>query len=279
MMKEKYLLNNGKEIPRIGFGTLMLPEDRVVDLVKNAIESGYRLIDTAVAYGNEQKIGTAIKEAGISREELFITTKVPPMIKSYDEVLRIIEQSLVHLQTDYIDLLLIHGPNPNPFVESENKYYKENLECWKAMEDAVGKGYVRSTGVSNFAPDDIRNILEHGTVKPVVNQIRVHIGDVPAETIEYCKKNNILIEAYSPLGSGRLSGNEEIQEIAKQYGVSVQQLAIRFDLQLGTLPLPRSTSKKHMISNADVDFVIREEDMAKLLSIELERVRAADKPE
>ena len=279
MIKGKYVLNNGKVIPKIGFGTLMLPEDRVVALVKDAIESGYRLIDTAVAYGNEQKIGLAIKEAEISREELFITTKVPPMIKLYDDVLRVIEQSLVNLQTDYIDLLLIHGPNPNPFVQSDNKYYEENLECWKAMEDAVGKGYVRSIGVSNFTSDDIRNILEHGTIKPAVNQIRVHIGDVPEETIQYCKKKDILIEAYSPLGSGRLSENEEVQKIAKQYDVSVQQLAIRFDLQLDTLPLPRSTRKKHMVSNVDVDFVIREEDMTKLLSIELEHVRAAIKPE
>ena len=279
MIKEKYVLNNGMEIPKIGFGTLMLPEDRVTGLVKDAIDSGYRLIDTAVAYGNEQKIGTAIKETKIPREELFITTKVPPMVKAYGDVLRMVDQSLINFQTDYIDMLLIHGPNPNPFVQSENNYYEENLECWKAMEDAVGKGYVRSIGVSNFTSDDIRNILEHGTVKPAVNQIRVHIGDVPEETIQYCKKNDILIEAYSPLGSGRLSGNEKIQKIAKQYGVSVQQLAVRFDLQLGTLPLPRSTSKKHMISNADVDFVIREEEMAELLSIELEHVQAADKPE
>ena len=279
MIREKYVLNNGMEIPKIGFGTLMLPEDRVTGLVKDAIDSGYRLIDTAVAYGNEQKIGTAIKETKIPREELFITTKVPPMVKAYGDVLRMVDQSLINFQTDYIDMLLIHGPNPNPFVQSENNYYEENLECWKAMEETVEKGYVRSIGVSNFTSDDIRIILEHGTVKPVVNQIRVHVGDVPEETIRYCGENDILVEAYSPLGSGRLGENEEIQKVARQYDVSVQQLLIRFDIQLGTLPIPRSTSKKHMISNADVDFVIREEDMDRLQAIKLEHVEAAIKQE
>ena len=279
MLQEKYVLNNGMEIPKIGFGTLMLPEERVTELIKDAIDSGYRLIDTAVAYANEQRIGTAINEAKIHRDELFITTKVPPMVKAHDEVLRVIGQSLDSLRTDYIDMLLIHGPNPDPFTQSENNYYEENLECWKAMEEAVEKGYVKSIGVSNFAPDDIRNILENGTIKPVVNQIRVHVGDVPEETILYCRKNDILVEAYSPLGSGRLSENERIRETAGQYGVSVQQLLIRFDIQLGTLPIPRSTSKKHMISNADVDFVIREEDMAELQAMKLEHVEAAIKPE
>ena len=269
MIHETYKLNSGYEIPRIGFGTLMLPKESATQIIADAISAGYRHIDTAVAYQNEVNVGEAVRVSGVPREEIFITTKIPPMVKSYEGARETIRQSLDRLQIGYIDMVLIHGPKPVPFEDTPERYFEENLQVWKAMEEAVEEGLVRSIGVSNFDDVDVANIVENGKIVPAANQIRVHIGDVPRKTMDYCQANGILIEAYSPLGQGRISGSEAVKEMAGKYGVSVQQLGIRFDLQLGTLPLPRTTTKAHMINNAEVDFEISEEDMETLLAVTL----------
>lgn len=276
ILNETYKLNNGYEIPKIAFGTWQIDNTAVTNAVKTALSLGYRHIDTAAAYGNEAGIAKAIAESGIAREEIFITTKIPSEIKNYDDAKKSINDSLKNLNTSYIDLMLIHAPKPweELFGGSDKNYFEENLAVWKAMEEAVEAGQIRSIGVSNFEIADIQNILDHGKIKPVVNQIRVHIGHTPTDVISYCQSNDITIMAFSPNATGKLLGHPVVTEIAKKYHVSVPQLSIRYDYQLGLLPLPRSTNPAHIAENKDIDFTISEEDM-KLLS-QVEEIQSLD---
>ena len=269
MLNEVYTLNNGGRIPKLALGTWQISNEAVTASVEAALSVGYRHIDTAAAYENEEGVGAAIKKGSISRNDLYITTKIPAEVKSYEEAEQVISASLKKLGTNYIDLLLIHAPNPwaELFAGSEKTYYEENLAVWKAMEEAVKAGSVKSIGVSNFEITDIQNIINHAEIKPQVNQIRVHIGHVPQEVITWCRENDILVEAYSPNATGHLVGNKTIEEMAAKYNVSIPQLAIRFDLQLGTLPLPKTTHKEYMIQNSELDFEISKEDMDSLLQI------------
>ena len=271
MMNGYYILNNGMSIPRIGMGTLHIPRELTAQSVADAISVGYRLIDTAVAYQNETEVGEGLRQSGIPREELFVTTKILPHVKTYEGAAQMIRDSLARLGCGYIDLVLIHGPKPiPPTPETEAKdYFEENLTVWKALEDAIEEGIIRSAGVSNFTVQDIRNIVENCRIKPVANQIRVHIGDVPKEIMNYCQANDILVEAYSPLGTGRVLENEAVIAMAEKYGVSTGRLALRFDIQLGVLPLPRSKSIRHLKDNLELDFTISDEDMEILSSFEL----------
>lgn len=270
ILSEKLLLNNGISIPRIAFGTWQIPNDRVTDAAKAALSVGYRHIDTAVAYKNECGVGKALRESGLFREEVYITTKIPADVKSYEGAKAVISASLKNLETLYIDLMLIHAPKPweELFGGSEKTYYEENLAVWKAMEEAVAAGAIRSIGVSNFEADDLQNILDHAQIKPAVNQIRVHIGHTPTEVISYCRANNIVVMAFSPNATGKLLGHPVIEEIAAKYRVSVPQLAIRYDYQLGLIPLPRSTNPLHIEENKNIDFVIADADMKRLSQIE-----------
>lgn len=270
ILNETYMLNSGYEIPKIAFGTWQIDNTIVTDAVKNALSLGYRHIDTASAYGNESGIGKAIAESGLSREEVFITTKIPADIKNYDEAKNAITNSLKNLNTSYIDLMLIHAPKPweELFGGSDKTYFDENLAVWNAMEEAVASGQIRSIGVSNFEISDIQNIINHAKIKPAVNQIRVHIGHTPTDVISYCQTNNITIMAFSPNATGKLVGHPVITEIAEKYHVSVPQLSIRYDYQLGLLPLPRSTNPAHIAENKNIDFIISEDDMNRLSQIE-----------
>lgn len=270
ILNETYTLNSGYKIPKIAFGTWQIDNDSVTDAVKTALSLGYRHIDTASAYDNETGIGKAISESGLSREEIFITTKIPADIKNYDDAKRIISNSLKNLNTSYIDLMLIHAPKPweELFSGSDKNYFEENLSVWKAMEEAVEAGQIRSIGISNFEITDIQNILEHGNIKPSVNQIRVHIGHTPTDVIDYCQANNITIMAFSPNATGKLLGHPTVTKIAEKYHVSVPQLSIRYDYQLGLLPLPRSTNPAHIAENKEIDFIISEEDMSLLSQVE-----------
>ena len=270
ILNETYSLNNGIQIPKIAFGTWQISNADVTDAVKSALSLGYRHIDTASAYENESGVGLALKESGIERDKIFITTKIPAEVKTYEEAKRIIASSLEKLDADYIDLMLIHSPKPWPelFAGSDKTYYEENLAVWKAMEEAVDEGKIKSIGVSNFEINDIQNILDHCRIKPVVNQIRVHIGHTPTDVINFCKDNNIQIMAFSPNATGKLLGHPVVTEIANKYNVSVPQLSIRYDLQLGLLPLPRSTNPEHIKENANVDFTISEADMVSLSQVE-----------
>lgn len=265
IMNETYTLNNGVRIPKLALGTWLISNEDVVSAVKDAICLGYRHIDTAQAYQNEEGVGRGIRQSGIRREDLFVTTKVAAENKDYDSVTKSIEESLKKLGLDYIDLLIIHSPQPwKEFHSEENRYFKENREVWRAMSDALHQGKVRAIGVSNFLKDDLDNILSMGGEKPSVNQMLAHIGNTPFDLIDYCRKNDILVEAYSPIAHGEGLRMPVITRMAEKYHVSPAQLCIRYDLQLGLLPLPKTANKDHMKSNAEVDFTISKEDMETL---------------
>ncbi len=268
ILREFHTLHNGVAIPKVALGTWQVSNEEAVRSVKTALAQGYRHIDTAAAYQNEQGVGRALKESGIDRESVFVTTKIPAEVKSYGEAKSVIEASLSNLGTDYIDLMLIHAPKPWPelFMGSEKTYFEENLAVWKGMEEAYTAGKLRAIGVSNFEICDMENIRKHASVKPHANQIRVHIGHTPQENIAYCQRNGILVMAFSPNATGHLSGNETIEAMAKKYGVSVPQLGSRYVLQLGALPLPRSTKREHIRQNGELDFVISQGDMERLMA-------------
>jgi len=270
ILNEVYALNSGYSIPKLAFGTWQVSNEAVVEAAKVALGIGYRHIDTAAAYENETGIGEALKQSGLRREDVFITTKIPAEVKTYEGAKSIIEASLKNLDTPYIDLMLIHSPKPWPelFAGSEKTYYEENLAVWKAMEEAVQAGKVRSIGVSNFEIADIWNILSHAEIMPAVNQIRVRIGHTPTDVIQFCQDNGILIMAFSPNATGKLLGHPVVSGIAEKYGVSIPQLSIRYDLQLGLLPLPRSTNPVHIKENTELAFSIDPADMVRLGAIE-----------
>lgn len=270
ILSEKIQLNNGISIPRIAFGTWQIPNDRVMDAAKAALSLGYRHIDTAAAYENERGVGKAVAESGLRRDEVFITTKIPAEVKTYEAAKAVIAASLKNLETPYIDLMLIHAPKPweELFGGSGKTYYAENLAVWKAMEEAVAAGRIHSIGASNFEISDLRNIIDHAEIKPAVNQIRVHIGHTPVEVISYCKANGIVVMAFSPNATGKLLGHPVVTEIAEKYHVSVPRLSIRYDYQLGLIPLPRSTDPEHIAENRNIDFVISDADMERLAQVE-----------
>ena len=267
ILEETYTLSNGVEIPKLGLGTWFINNKDVAQAVKNAVKIGYRHIDTAQAYQNEKGVGEGIRTCGVKREDIFVTTKLAAEVKSYEEAVASIYESLKALGLDYIDLMIIHSPKPWTEFHKENAYFEGNREAWRALEEAYNAGKLRAIGLSNFTQADIDNILESCSVKPMVNQILVHISNTPKELIQYCQEKNILVEAYSPIAHGELMKNKEVLAIAEKYGVSVPQLSIRYTLQLNLLPLPKTANPVHMKNNADVDFAISEEDMEFLLNI------------
>lgn len=268
ILTEEYTLSNGVEIPKIGFGTWLVDDDKVVEPVKNAIEMGYRHIDTAQAYENERGVGQGIRDSGIAREDIFVTTKLAAEIKSYDEAVKAINESLEKAGLDYFDLMIIHSPQPWSDFRNGEHFYEGNLEAWRAMEEAYNDGKIRAIGVSNFEQKDLENILENGTVKPMVNQVLAHVSNTPFDLIEFCQKHDILVEAYSPVAHGEILDNKEIKELAEKYNVSPAQLSIRYCLQLGLLPLPKSENPDHIRSNAELDFEISAEDLNKMKQME-----------
>ena len=269
MLEEKYTLNNAIEIPKLGLGTWLINGEKAKEAVKNALKLGYRHIDTAEAYGNEVEVGLGIKESGISREEIFLTTKLVAEAKDYETAKKYIEESLNKLNCDYIDLMIIHSPQPWAYVnQSYNRYEERNLEAWKALEEYYKLGKIKAIGVSNFQINDLKNIIENAEIKPSVNQILCHISNTPLELIKYCKDNNILVESYSPIGHGEILKNEQIKSLANKYNVSVAQLCIKYTIQLGTVSLPKASTKEHIEENSKLDFTISDEDMEVLKNIE-----------
>ncbi|WP_154989913.1 aldo/keto reductase [Priestia megaterium] len=267
MFNETYKLSNGVEIPLLGLGTWLLDDEQAAQAVRDAVSSGYRHIDTAQAYMNEAGIGEGIRSCGVAREDLFITTKVAAEAKTYEEVTNSIDESLTKLGLDYIDLLIIHSPQPWTEFREEKRYFEENKEAWKAMEDAYKAGKVKAIGLSNFLQDDIENILSSCEIKPMVNQILAHVSNTPLELIEFCQKNGILVEAYSPIAHGAVLDNKEVKVIADKYGVSVAQLCLRYDIQLGLAVIPKTANPDHMRINAKLNFVISDADMEILKNV------------
>ena len=259
--KQDIKLNNGKYMPSIGFGTSLVTGEECIKTIKNAINAGYRHIDTASAYKNEKEIGKAIKESNIDRKELFITSKVWKDSMGYDNTLKSFQKSLDNLGLEYIDLFLIHWPRNN----DENL----NIETWKALEKIYKDGKVKAIGVSNFLKHHLEALLPHCEICPMVNQIEFHPGLMRKETKEFCIEKNIILEAWAPLGKGKMLNNETLINIAQKYNKSIAQLCLKWCLQNNVIPLPKSQNEKRMKQNLDVfDFEITEEDMNIINSME-----------
>lgn len=260
-MNKNYTLNNGLEIPVVGFGTWQTPDGEVAELsVLTALKAGYTHIDTAAAYKNEESVGRAIKKSGLNREDLYITTKLANPSHTYEDAQQSIKDSLEKLDLDYIDLYLIHWPNP---VTSRHEWKKRNADSWRAMEEAVDAGLIKSIGVSNFHPHHIDALLETARIKPAVNQILLNPSDMQEELVRYNKKHDILSEAYSPLGTGKIFEVESLKDLASKYNKTVAQVVISWSLHHGFLPLPKSVTPERIVSNFDVyDFELSPEDIA-----------------
>lgn len=259
-LTDAFVLNNGIEIPCVGFGTWQAPNGaECKEAVKAALACGYRHIDTAAVYGNEESVGAGMLESGVAREDIFLTTKVWNNDHGYQETLAAFQASLDRLQTTYIDLYLIHWPNPKKFRDC---WEARNAGTWKAMEELYRAGKIRAIGISNFLEHHLNALLKTAEIMPMVNQIRLFPGESQPETVEICQKHGILLEAYSPFGTGKIFGAPELTALSAKYGKTVAQICIRWSLQKGFLPLPKSVTASRIVENADVfDFELSDEDM------------------
>lgn len=257
---QQYTLSNGVLIPVIGFGTWQTPDDETgIRAVKTALQLGYRHIDTAQGYKNEGAVGKAILESGVSREEIFITSKLDNPNHGYGNTMESFERSLQMLGTDYLDLFLIHWPNP---LQYRSTWQQTNAETWKAFEELYEAGKIRAIGISNFRQHHIDELMKTAKIPPMVNQIRLCPGETQNDLVAYCRDRKILLEAYSPLGTGQIFKVPEMTEIAEKYGKSVAQVCIRWSLQNGFLPLPKSVTESRIRENLDVfDFVLSDDDV------------------
>ena len=262
---EHYILNNGVEIPAIAFGTYKAADGKSADVIRAAIEAGYRYFDTASFYGTETYLAQAVRESEISRDEIFIASKLWKTEMGYENVKYAFERSLDKLNTDYLDLYLIHWPLPDP----EYKDWKQlDKETWRAMEELYQAGKVRAIGLSNFLPHHIDNILEDCTVRPAVDQIEYHPGYSEEATVQYCKQRNILVQAWSPIGRQRVLEEPLVLELAGKYAVSPAQICLKFAVQRGIIPLPKSSSVERMKENLDLySFEMEREDIWRLATM------------
>ncbi|GEP75372.1 aldo/keto reductase [Weissella thailandensis] len=266
-LTDTFTLANGIKIPVIGFGTWQTPDgDVAYQSVLDALKAGYRHIDTAAAYGNESSVGRAIKDSGIPREELFVTSKLWNDSHSYEAAKIALDKSLDLLGLDYLDLYLTHWPNP---LINRRDWDKANAEAWRYMEDAYTEGKIRAIGVSNFQIEHLEALLKTATIRPMVNQLFINPSDLEQDVVEYNKAHDILTEAYSPLGTGSLLAVPQINEIAAKYDKSAAQVLVRWSLQHGFLPLPKSTHAERINQNAAVfDFELTDEEIAALDQLE-----------
>ncbi|MFS8048085.1 aldo/keto reductase [Rhizobium sp. BR 314] len=264
ILEETFTLANEVKIPKLGLGTWRIPDADTGRVVREAVEIGYRHIDTAQAYENEHGVGEGVRASGLSRDEIFVTTKLAAECKTFAAARDRIDGSLRVLGLDHIDLMLIHSPQPWAEFREGGHFFEGNLEAWRALEEAYAAGKVRAIGVSNFEQADLDNLLDNGSVVPMVNQVLAHVGNTPFDLIDYSRSKGLLVEAYSPVAHGAALKNAQLGALAQRYGVSIAQLCIRYCLQLGLLPLPKTANDGHMRDNAAVDFVISDADMATL---------------
>ncbi len=259
-LTDTYTLNNGVKIPVVGFGTWQTPDGNIAESsVLAALKAGYRHIDTAAAYGNQESVGRGIRKSGIPRDEIFVTTKLWNKDHGYQAAKQAIDRSLMELGLDYLDLYLIHWPNP---VDFRDRWQEMNAESWRAMEEAVQAGKIRAIGVSNFHAKHLDELLKTATIQPTVNQIFLNPSDLQPEVTAYNEAHHILSEAYSPLGTGKIFKVAELQDIAANYGKTVAQVVLRWSLQHGFLPLPKSVHPERIEENAQLfDFELSEADM------------------
>nr|WP_296960155.1 aldo/keto reductase [uncultured Mediterraneibacter sp.] len=263
-MKE-YCLNNGVKIPAVAFGTYKAAEGKSAEVIRTAIEAGYRYFDTASFYGTETYLAEAIKQSGLPREEFFIATKAWKEELGYENVKKAFYNSLERLQTDYLDLYLIHWPLPEPGY----KDWKElDTETWRAMEELYQEGKIRAIGLSNFLPHHIENILSRCTVKPAVNQIEFHPGYSQEATVRYCREREILVQAWSPIARGRVFSDPLIVELSEKYQISPAKLCLVYAVQRGVIPLPKASLLERMKENLDLfSLELEEEDLLRLESM------------
>ena len=262
---EHYILNNGAKIPAVAFGTYKAADGKSADVIRTAIDAGYRYFDTASFYGTETYLAEAVRESGIPRDEIFIASKLWKTEMGYDNVKKAFERTLENLETDYLDLYLIHWPLPEPGYKDWKQLDKET---WKAMEELYQEGRIRAIGLSNFLPHHIENILEDCTVRPAVDQIEYHPGYSQEAVVQYCKERNILVQAWSPIGRQRVLTEPLVQELAGKYGVSPARVCLRFAVQRGIIPLPKSSSMERMKENLDLwSFEMTKEDIWRLATM------------
>lgn len=255
-----FTLYNGVKIPAIGFGTWQIPNGEITyNAVSFALKNGYRHIDTAYAYGNEQSVGKAIRDSGINRNEIFVTSKLAAEIKSYKLALEYFEKTMENIGLEYIDLYLIHAPWP--WNDRGSDYSKENIEVWKAMEEFYLSGGCKAIGVSNFKVSNIESIIKNGKIKPMVNQISFYIGNIQTEITNFCKENEITVEGYSPFATGRIINNKAIAAMAQKYKTTVPKICISYVLQKEVITLPKSIHPEYILQNKEIDFEITTEDM------------------
>ena len=259
-LKDTYTLSNGVNIPCVGFGTWQTPNgETAINSVLEAIKCGYRHIDTAACYGNEESVGKAIKLSRINREELFVTSKLWNTDQGYESTLKAFNKTIKDLGLDYLDLYLIHWP----VVKGHKEDWEESIcETWKAFEKLYSEGKIRAIGVSNFKPHHLKVIFENCNIKPMVNQIELHPSHNQDETVKFCRNNNILVEAWGPLSTGRIFKVKEMQDIANKYNKSIAQITLRWHIQNEILPLPKSVTPNRIKENSMIfDFKLLKEDM------------------
>ncbi|MGO5067088.1 MULTISPECIES: aldo/keto reductase [unclassified Clostridium] len=266
-IKSYTVLSNGVKMPWFGFGTYKVEDgDTVISSVKEALKIGYSHIDTASYYGNEEGVGTAIKESGVPREDIFLVSKVWNSDQGYDKTLKSFEDSIKKLGTDYLDLFLIHWPQPL------------SKETWQALEKLYKEGSVKAIGVSNFFVDHLKWLLEDAEIKPMVNQVEFHPRLIQKDLIEFCRKNSIQLEAWSPLMRGKVFQIELLHDLAKKYDKTISQIVLRWDLQMGVVTIPKSVTPSRIKENADIfDFEISKEDMDRIQQLD-KGLRAGSDP-
>lgn len=259
-------LNNGVEIPGLGFGTYQTPADVTYDVVTEALKAGYRHIDTAFLYGNESGVGQAIKDSGLKREEVFVTSKLWNTDRGYDETMAAFDKTMANLGLDYLDLYLIHWPaNHKQFGAQADQI---NADTWRAFEDLYKAGKIKAIGVSNFMPNHLESLLANCEIKPMVNQIEVHPGWPQTEAIRYCQRHDILVEAWAPLGEAASLNNEVIKAIAEKHDHTPAQVCLRWGIQQGILPLPKSVHAERIQQNTQIfDFTLTDDEMDQIGSL------------
>ncbi len=258
-MEKNFVLSNGVMMPKIGFGTYKSTDGSDERVIGQALEAGYRLLDTAAAYKNEEQVGKAMTQSGISRQEIFLTSKIWKTNLGYEQTKTSFQESLERLQTDYLDLCLLHWPKPDP----ESADWKElNRESWRALEELYKEGKVRAIGVSNFLPHHLENIRKTAEIQPMVDQLELHVGYLQEAAVAYCKEHQIQVQAWSPLGRRRIMEQEQVQKLAEKYQVSVAQFLLRFLLQLEIGVIPKASVPERMKQNLELpEFTIEEEDI------------------
>ena len=264
-VKKIYTLHNGVEMPGVGFGTWKAKDGAdAYDSIIEALKAGYRHIDTAAMYRNEASVGKAVKECGLKREEIFVTSKVWNKNRGYEKTLAAFEKTLATMELDYLDLYLIHWPAiPLQFEDWD----EINLGTWKAMIELYKAGKIKAIGVANFYPKHLESLMKT-EVPPMVNQIEYHPGYTQDEVVKYCQENGIVVQGWSPLGNGAVLGSEFLAEMAAKYNKSVAQICLRFAVQNGIVPLPKSVTPERIAANLDIyDFELSEEDMAAIAAM------------